>query len=197
MHGGTSALAGVILKGVADRRGAKAVRGALAALGAAAAFHSVYNHFVLSPALSALCLLIGLPLLAAFVFRRSEQTLRDWLGVGFDTDAQLLEMIRTGNVSESRIGRYLTVLQERFPGEVVADMLCLMRIQTELAIRAKGILLMRQAGFEVGPDPEIREKFEELRYLEKSVGRTGKLALKPCMHWSGRELWQLHMLGRR
>ncbi|MFH1680903.1 MAG: PrsW family glutamic-type intramembrane protease [Candidatus Eisenbacteria bacterium] len=197
MHGGTTALVGVFLKGGVERHGSEGLRAVLPALGAAIVFHSLFNHFLLSPVLSAVILLIGLPLVTVAVFRRSEESLREWLGVGFDTDAQLLEMINTGNISESRIGRYLMALQDRFPGEVLADMLCLIRVQVELAIRAKGILLMRQAGFEVAPDPEVTERFAELRYLEKSIGKTGKLALKPCIHWTSRELWQLHMLGKR
>ncbi|MEK6571657.1 MAG: hypothetical protein AABZ61_09815, partial [Bacteroidota bacterium] len=88
-------------------------------------------------------------------------------------------------------------LKNRFPGELVADMLCLLRLQVELSIRAKGILLMREAGFRVTPDPEIKEKFTELAYLEKSIGKTGQLAILPFIHTSSRELWQLHMLGKK
>jgi hypothetical protein len=53
---------------------------------------------------------------------------------------------------------------------------------------------MRQAGFEVPPDPAVQEKFAELHALAKSIGQTGKLAILPFLHTSGRELWQLHML---
>ena len=41
-----------------------------------------------------------------------------------------------------------------------------------------------------------REKFAELRYLEKSVGRTGLLAIQPMLHMSHKDLWQLYMLGK-
>jgi hypothetical protein len=75
-------------------------------------------------------------------------------------------------------------------------MLCLLRIHLELAIRAKGILLMRQTGFKPATDPEIKEKFIELSYLEKSIGKTGQLAILPFLHTSRRDLWQLYMLGK-
>ena len=52
-------------------------------------------------------------------------------------------MLTTGEISESRIGLYLTSLQSRFPGTVVVDMFCYLRLHTELALRAKGI----QVGF--------------------------------------------------
>jgi len=78
--------------------------------------------------------------------------------------------------------------------EVVVDMICYLRVHVELSIEAKGILLMRQAGFALPPDLTAREKFEELRTLAKNIGQTGKLALLPFLHTSDRELWQLHML---
>jgi hypothetical protein len=45
------------------------------------------------------------------------------------------------------------------------------------------------------PDPEIKEKFGELGYLERSIGQTGLWALKPFLYTSPRDLWQRHMLG--
>jgi hypothetical protein len=166
-------------------------------LAAATLIHSLYNYGLVNPVLSALCVVVALPLVMMLVFHRSERGLQTWLGVGFDSDSQLLEMITTGTIAETRVGRYLLSLKARFPGETVADMLCLVRLHVELALKAKGILLMREAGFEAKPDPEVREKFDELRYLEKSIGRTGLLAIEPVLHWSSRDLWQLYMLGRK
>jgi len=41
----------------------------------------------------------------------------------------------------------------------------------------------------------LKEKFAEFKYLEKSIGKTGKLALAPFMRLQDRELWQLYMLA--
>jgi hypothetical protein len=119
---------------------------------------------------------------------------RKWLGVGFDADADVLRVITSGNISTTHIGQYLQSLQTRFPGQVVADILCYLRLYYELAVQAKGILLMRESGFDVPRDPEVSSKFDELRYLHKSIGPTGLTALKPFLHTSSRDLWQLHML---
>ena len=43
-----------------------------------------------------------------------------------------------------------------YRGEVVADMLCYMRLHVELALRAKGVLLMRESGLEAPIDEETR-----------------------------------------
>jgi hypothetical protein len=76
------------------------------------------------------------------------------------------------------------------------DLLCYLRIHLELSLRAKGILMMREAGFDAQPDDETRALFQELRYLEGSIGTTGKLVLLPFLHVSGKELWQLYVIGK-
>ncbi len=79
----------------------------------------------------------------------------------------------------------------------MGDMLCYLRIHLELAIRAKGILMMQGAGFRVPADIEVREKFTELQFLEKSIGKTGRLALLPLLHTSHRDLWQIYLIDKK
>ena len=197
MHGGAAALFAIISKSFSERHESYRAREFLPGLGLAVIFHSLYNHFLVSPFLSGFILVAGLPLLMILIYQQSEKALQKWLGVGFDTDAELLEIITRGTLTQTHVGQYLVSLKDRLPGEVVADMLCLLRIHLELSIRAKGILLMREAGFKVPPDPEIEKKFEELNYLQKSVGKTGYLAIMPFLRWSGHDLWQFHMLGKK
>ena len=139
-------------------------------------------------------MLIVIPPLAYLVFERSDRAVGDWLGQGFDADARTLESINSGSFSDSPTGRYLHTLKERFHGPIVADLLCYLRLYTELALRAKGVLMMRENGFEVSPDAETMAKFTELRYLEGSIGKTGLLALHPLLHMSHKDLWQLNLL---
>jgi hypothetical protein len=169
----------------------------LPGLAVAVLLHSAFNHFFISPNLTAVLLLVITPIFFVALFHLSELRTRDWLGVGFDSDQELLQLIHSGTLSSSRIGAYLEELKERFPLTVVADMLCLLRLRLELSIQAKGILLMRQAGFPVDPDPDVEAKFAELRYLEHSIGATGLLAMGPFFHFSDRDLWQHHMLARK
>ena len=55
-------------------------------------------------------------------------------------------------------------------------MLCYLQLYTELALRAKGILMMRENGFDVPVDEETEAKFAEMRFLEQSIGKAGLLA---------------------
>jgi len=113
-----------------------------------------------------------------------------------DTDVELLELIGTGNIHEDRVGQYLQSLKSSFPGQVVGDMLSMLQIHLELSVRAKGILMAREAGITVEPDAMVKANLEELKFLEKSVGKTGKMAMKPFLNMTSRDLWQLYMLGK-
>jgi len=134
------------------------------------------------------------PYIVMFLFQKSERETKSWLGTGFDTDQELLRVMRAGQVSDTPTGRYLKGLRTSYPPETIVDMMCLLRLRAELGIRAKGILLMREAGFDADPDPSLRAKLEEVGYLERSIGRTGMRALKPFVHTSTQDLWQLNLL---
>ncbi len=194
MHGGTTAIFAMLAKNRTDIAGSEDLRHFLPGLAIAFVIHSVFNQFIFSPILNTVIILLVLPLLMVLVFQRSEKATREWLGVGFDSDADTLKMVISGNISSTHLGRYLTSLSSRFEPQVVVDLLCYLRIYLELAVQAKGILMMREAGFDVPASPDTEAKFKELEFLDKSIGRTGKLALHPFLRVSNRELWQLHML---
>jgi RsiW-degrading membrane proteinase PrsW (M82 family) len=195
MHGSVTAIMAILSKQLEEIQGARGwvfLPGMLVAT----VLHSTFNHFFFSPTVTTVLILVVLPALFVAVFQLSENRTRDWLGTGFDADAELLELIGSGKVSEDRIGAYLQELRERFPPTTVADMLCLLRLRLELSIRAKGILLARQSGFELPTNPETEARFEELHYLEQSIGKTGLIAMSPLFHFSNRDLWQYHMIER-
>jgi RsiW-degrading membrane proteinase PrsW (M82 family) len=196
MHGGATAIFGIMAKGLSERDGVPVALAYVPGLMLAAIVHSVFNHFFLTPLLSTVGILIALPPLVVWIFERSEKSLARWINVGFDAHTELLELIESGGLSESKVGLYLTSLKERFRGEVVADLLCYLRLHVELSLRAKGLLMLRESGFRAEVDEETRAKFKELEFLEGSIGRTGKLAMAPFLQLSNQDLWQLYMLGK-
>ena len=196
MHGGATAIFAVMSLSAVER-----VEGArswvfLPGFALAVALHAAYNHLFLSPKLSTLAMIVVMPPLFYLVFERSARAVGNWLGSGFDADTEMLDLINSGRLSDSPVGEYLHTLKDKFKGAVLADILCFLRLYTELALRAKGILMMRENGFEVGVDDETRAKFDEMRYLERSIGRTGLIAMQPVLHMSHKDLWQLYMLGK-
>jgi RsiW-degrading membrane proteinase PrsW (M82 family) len=197
MHGSASAIVAIISKQMVERQGGAALWVFFPGIVLAIVLHSAFNHFFIAPTVTTVLILVVIPMFFVTVFHFSESRTREWLGTGFDTDSELLETITAGRASDSRIGAYLVDLRERFPSETVVDMVCLLRLRLELSIRAKGILIARQAGFEVPADPDMEGRFAELRFLEYSIGRTGLLAMAPLFHFSDHDLWQYHMIGRR
>lgn len=194
MHGGASALVGILALAVAERSGRSGPWVLLPGLLPAIVLHAAYNHFFVSPLLATAGIVLVLPPLVLLVFDRSEASLSQWLEGGFDADTQLLELIRTGRVSGSPVGQFLDALRSHFDGPVVADLLCYLRIRTELALRAKGLLMMRENGFDTAPDADTRERFAELAWLERAIGPTGLRAIKPLLRLSRRDLWQLYQI---
>jgi RsiW-degrading membrane proteinase PrsW (M82 family) len=197
MHGGTMTIMAMISVTLFDRRPQGGPFLLLPGYLAAVALHSAFNYLLAQPMLATLAMLLVLPLAIYAIFQRSERALRDWLDSGLDSDVQLLESINSGAFLDTHSGRYLQELRERFRGEDLADMLCLLRLHGELALRAKGVLLMRESGLdEPPPDEETREKLAELGALKRSIGRVGVLALRPLLMTSGKDVWELTLLAR-
>jgi hypothetical protein len=194
MHGGATAIFGVMGLAMVERAQRSGVLAFVPGFLVAVVLHSAFNHFFFSPFISTVGIAIVLPVILQLVFARSESAMGKWLGTGFDADTEMLSLINSGGLSDSPVGRYLTQLKEKFQGPVVADLVCYLRLHTELALRAKGVLMMRESGFEVPIDEPTREKFVEMTYLEKSIGPTGRRALQPMLHMSHKDLWQLYML---
>jgi hypothetical protein len=197
MHGGATAVFAIVSLSQAERFPDRWLRVFVPGLVAAVILHAVYNSLLLKPVFATLGILMLLPPLIYFTFEHSEKTLRDWLESDLDSDVELLESINSGEFSDSHVGRYLHSMRDKFDGPVVADMLCYLRLHVELALRAKGVLMMKESGFDEPPmDEELKAQIEELRYLERSLGKSGELALRPIVMTTGKDLWQLQWLTR-
>lgn len=194
MHSGTTAILAMIARTLHNRSPVFRPALVLPGLLVAVVLHSLYNQFLVAPLLATALIVLVFPYIVMFLFQKSERETKSWLGTGFDTDQELLRVMRAGEVSDTPVGSYLKGLQSSFPPEVIVDMMCLLRLRAELGIKAKGILLMREAGFEADADPSLPAKLDEMRYLERSIGRTGMRALKPFIHTSTQDLWQLNLL---
>jgi len=194
MHGGTMALFGVMAQSLTERQMNINPLLLLPGFILAVTIHSVFNHFPGTPILTTLGTLLSLPLIFMVVFKKSARSMHEWLEVDFDEDAMLLEQINSGEFTQSKIGRFLNDLKQAFPGTVVVDMLCYLRLYTELALRAKGVLMMRENGLDTPVGERTRAKFEEMHYLEKSIGKTGLLAMSPFLKMTRKDLWQLYVL---
>ncbi len=194
MHGGATAMFAMISDALMERYPRSRLLVFVPGLLVATLTHSLFNHFFLPPVVSTVAILLVVPPLIYFAYRYSEHSLQRWLGSGFDEDVELLELINSGEFAGSNVGRDLEQLRDKFSAETIVDLLCYLRLHMELSLRAKGMLMMRESGFAIPPGKHTAEKFTELKYLENSIGKTGLMALRPFLHTSGKDLWQLYAL---
>lgn len=194
MHGGVTAIFAVMSQTLTERQMKINPLLYLPGFLTASILHSIFNHFLVSPILETLGTLLILPPVLGLIYHRSTRAMHQWLEIDFDADTELLGIITSGHFPESKIGMFLNDLKTKFEGPVVVDMLCYLRVYTELAIRAKGLLMLRENGIDIPVGERTHEKFEELHYLEKSIGKTGLLAMKPFLHYERKDLWQIHVL---
>lgn len=196
MHGGVAAIGAFISVYLSESRQWRGARQFAPGLVVAIILHSLFNQDVLSPAGSTAATVAGLALIFMVVFYISERSLHRWLGGKLDQDIDMIAMIASGEFKQTPQGAYLMSLNDAFPPEVRGDMLNYLHLTLELSARAKGDLMRREAGLEVAPDPTLESHFKELKYLEKSIGPTGMLAVRPLLSQTQRDLWEMHHLGR-
>lgn len=196
MHGGVAAIGAFISVYLFESRQWHGARQFAPGLVVAMILHSLFNQDVLSPAGSTAATVVGLALIFIVVFYFSERSLHRWLGGKLDQDIDMIAMIASGEFKQTPQGAYLMSLNDAFPPEARGDMLTYLHLTLELSARAKGNLMLREAGLEVAPDPALKSHFKELKYLEKSIGPTGMLAIRPLLSQTRRDLWEMHHLGR-
>jgi protease PrsW len=194
LHGGTTAIFAMVTKAFADRHPDRPWLPAVPGLAAAIIVHSAFNHVPLPPVAMTLLLLIALPVIVVFVFERSEAATREWVIAGLDLDVELLQLVASDAFGFTRFGQYLQRLREQFGPAVVIDMFCLLRLQLELSVQAKAMLMAREAGLDVPIDSDLPAALAELEYLERAIGPTGLLALKPLQVTSHRDDWHKFLL---
>lgn len=196
LHGALTSVFAMVAKATIDRRGLRFGLAFLPALALVATIHSAFNHLLLPPLAMACLLLVVLPVLVIVVFQHSERATRDWVVAGLDLDIELLNLIASDVFQMTRFGQYLDSLKARFPPHVVVDMFCLLRVELELSIQAKALVLAAEAGLNVPVHPDADAALSEMEYLRRSIGPTGLLALGPLHVSSDRDVWHEHVLAR-
>jgi RsiW-degrading membrane proteinase PrsW (M82 family) len=194
LHGATTTVVAVLAKARGDRAPDALLRAWLPGLAVAVVIHAAFNLLPLPPVAKTALLLVVMPLVVLLVFDRSEHVTHDWVVAGMDLDLELLSLVGSDAFGFTRFGGYLRELRRRFPGPVVADMYCLLRLHLELSVQAKARIIAREAGLQIADDGDLRASLVEIAALDRSIGATGRLALKPLQVTSHRDAWHRHLL---
>jgi RsiW-degrading membrane proteinase PrsW (M82 family) len=197
LHGALTATFAMVTKTAVDRRGMRGGLAFLPGLALVVVIHSAFNHLLLPPIAMTGLMLVIMPVLVLVVFQRSEHATREWVVAGLDLDIELLQLLSSDVFGVTKFGTYLESLKARFPHHVVVDMYCLLRVELELAIQAKGWLLAAEAGLNAPVHPDAAAALEEAAWLRRSIGWTGLVALRPLHVTTDRDAWHKHVLTRR
>lgn len=194
MHGGTTSIAAIIIISAWNKE-ENLISAGIIAYCLAIMIHGIYNLFLVSPYISTGIVVLLIPAIILFMFRKNQQSIRKWMELEFDIEVKLLVMIKSGTFAHTRSGKFLISLRDHFSKEMVVDIYCYVSLYLELSIKAKGLLLLREQDFPVPRDPEITEKLHELDNLKKQIGKAGLLVIAPVFRVTRKDLWQLSLLN--
>jgi RsiW-degrading membrane proteinase PrsW (M82 family) len=194
MHGGATAIFGVMGQGLTERRAIVNPLMLIPGLAVAVVVHGVYNYFQSSALIAAVVMLVAVPMILVFVFAKSEHGVHTWLLHDYESHEHLLEAIKNGEFTHGEAGRFILDVANKFDPEVVADLFAYIRLHTELAIRADKVSLAHETGEKLTDGHALHESFKKLHALEKKIGRAVMLAIWPHLHFTRRELWELNEL---
>ena len=196
MHGGATAIFGVLAQSWTERHTKFAPTLYLPGLAVAIAVHSLFNHLLGAPMIATAAIMIVAPAILFLVFAKSEHRIHDWLIHDYESHEHLLKEMSI-EFAHSEAGRFVSELADKFKGAHAADMFDYMRLHAELVLRAEKLLLEREAGAKPQPTDADHDAFTRLHELERKIGRTAMLALWPHLHYSRQELAELYEFESR
>jgi RsiW-degrading membrane proteinase PrsW (M82 family) len=201
MHAGASAIFAVMGQHLTQRfarieaqRHRLEVLYFLPGLALAIALHAGFNQFAPQPVLAMALTLFTVPLALFLMFSRSEHAAHKWLLTDYDNHQHMLDEIREGRLADSPAGRFVLALSEQFPPGVGADMFRYIQVHTWLVAKAEEDLIDAQEGRPEDLSKEVHERLAELHSLERRIGRTALMALRPQLHFTRNDLWEIHEL---
>ena len=89
---------------------------------------------------------------------------------------------------------YSAVAAGSIAGPVADEMIQYFCLHTELVLSAESILLAREQGIEMEVGSEIQDKLRAMHELEQHIGRAGLRALRPHLHFTAKDMWEVHLL---
>ncbi|MCF8259461.1 MAG: PrsW family intramembrane metalloprotease [Melioribacteraceae bacterium] len=196
MHGGATSIVAIFVMNAYNSEKKNYLKAYLPGLLIAVIIHSLYNQFIIQPYLTTMLTFILIPSIIILIFTKNQSDLQKWMDDEFDTETNLLTSINKGEFSKTRGGMFIVSMKSQFPPEVFFDMLVYTKLYLELSVKAKGVMFLQENDLPVEKDPTIKTKLDEMKELEKNIGKTGLLALTPILRMSKKDIWKLKMLEK-
>lgn len=202
MHGGATALFAVLSHELTDEQAeAKAAQYRfkpwlfIPGLAAAAVMHAGFNMFADHPLQLMFLAFTIVPLSLFAVLSIGEGKAREWMLTDNEVHESLLADLKDGDFAASEIGLAVIAIADKFNEGLRQEVFDYIALHTELVLRAERLLLARAEGNCTEPGEEDRARFEQLKMLEVNIGKAGLRALRPLLHFSRNDLWEMHLLA--
>jgi protease PrsW len=192
MHGGATALFAMWAESLVEKRSTLSLFAFLPGLVTAILVHALFNELSVVPLLATAIIILGLPPLFLIIFSKSEHAVHQWLVHDYESHQQLLDDIESGRFLHSEAGRFILKLAKKFSQSVIEDIFEYLKLHTICVLRAEAISLARERKEKIEITAEHRADLHRLHLLEIRIGRSAMMALWPHLHFSRRELWELH-----
>jgi len=193
MHGGTTAILMMLVMSNTQRN-ANIYQGYLSGLFLAILIHAFYNQFIISPLVSTVIIIIILPVIFSMIFQKNESEIKSWLFDEFDSEVQRLMMIRKGQFTKTKAGSFFLNITNQISRLVVVDIYNYIHLYAEISLLAKRNMLLKEQGIQPPVISGIEEKINELKKLEKIIGKTALITIAPVLNMSKKDLWKLTIL---
>lgn len=194
MHGGTAAIMAALSQTLVSKRESAALYLFLPGLLVAVVLHGIFNRYPDHPLVSVIPVLLVMPVAFFVLFRKSEHAIHKWLVADIKSHEDLLRKLGSGELPATDSGRDLVALAAKLEADIIAHVFDYLRVHTELVLHAEAMLLSREQGIEIAVDVEVHDGFMRLHTLERVIGHTTLLAIRPHLHFTRLELWELYHL---
>ncbi len=204
MHGAATALFAVISHEFSERQSESAaaqyrfqpllfIPGLLVAM----VVHSLFNHLPAQPLVAMVLTLLLAPLTIFLTLARSERATRQWLAADAAAHRQMLDDIRGGRFTDSKIGGALREHLRELRTVDAADALAFVELKMELVLRAEELILATHQGAAAAAGAAEQEKFARLDALEHRLGKAVVAAIGSRVGFSRNDLYELDRLRAR
>lgn len=194
MHGSSTAIFAVISQNIITKKDKTLIYYFIPGLIMGIFIHSLFNSFFLPPLILTILQITVLPFIVVQIFTKSEKILKEWIENQSNSEFELINIINSGEFKNSVVGKYINSIKNRFTTDVLIDILAYIQLHIELSLKAKGLLMLKEAGFETQVNEETKSMLAELDFLSKSIGKTGMNVIKPLIRLSKKDLWKINLL---
>lgn len=190
MHGGATAIVAIVTQTLIERRASPLFffPGLLAAI----ALHMAFNFFPDQVMLATIGAFIVLPIMLLLIVAKGEHAVHTWLQADYQSHEQLLADIESGAFAHQAAGIFIAGMAKS-QADLVA-IFAYIKLHTLLVLRAEKKELALETGGDVALTDIDDQAFAKLHALERKIGRSILLTLRPYLKFSRKELFELYQL---